>query len=63
MQWEYRTIKLKGKGFWGGGLDETQLDDAMNELGREGWELVSVLGTNEVYGKTRHIVAIFKRPL
>lgn len=61
MKWEYKTIKLKAKGFMGGKLDETQLDAIMNDLGSEGWELTAAFDTNEACS-TRDVVVIFKRP-
>lgn len=62
MKWEYRTIKLAATGFlMGGKIDESKLDRMMNDLGEQGWELVSAFDTNEVYGGTRDAVVIFKR--
>jgi hypothetical protein len=61
MRWEYKTIKLKAKGFLGGKLDETKLDTFMNELGAQEWELVAAFDTNLGYGATRDVVVIFKR--
>ena len=62
MSWEYKTIKLRAKGFIGGKFDEVRLDAVMNDLGREGWELAAAFDTNEAYGSTRDVVVIFKRP-
>lgn len=63
MKWEYTTVKLAATGFWvGGRIDEGQLDRMTNELGAQGLELASALGTQEAYGNTRDVVAIFKRP-
>ncbi len=63
MRWEYKTVKLATTGFMGGKLDELKLDALMNQLGAEGWELVSAFDTNSVcYGATRDVVAVFKRP-
>ena len=62
MKWEYKTLKLKAKGFMGGKVDEEQLDAMMNELGRNGWELTAAFDTNEGYGNTRDVVVLFKRP-
>jgi hypothetical protein len=62
MRWEYKTIKLSATGFLvGGKIDEGKLDLMMNELGSEGWELVTAFGTNKGYGQTNSVVAIFKR--
>ena len=61
MKWEYKTIKFATKGLSGGKLDEQKLDDFMNQLGEQGWELVSAFDTNQAYGATRDVVAVFKR--
>jgi hypothetical protein len=63
MKWEYRTVKLATSGFLGGKFDEKQLDAYMNQLGSQGWELVTGFDTNKSYGETRDVVVIFKRPL
>ncbi len=60
MKWEYKTIKLSMTGFIVGKLDESKLDDHMNQLGKKGWELVSALSTMGS-GSTQDVVAIFKR--
>jgi hypothetical protein len=61
MTWEYKTIALAAHGFLGGKLDMTRFDQMLNELGREGWELVSAFDTNQSYGATRDVIAVFKR--
>jgi hypothetical protein len=62
MKWEYKTIKLRATGLLGGKFDETEFDRLINGLGSEGWELTAAFDTNEGYGNTRDVVAIFKRP-
>lgn len=60
--WEYKTIKFNPKGFLGGVVDIPTLDAALNDLGAQGWELVSVFDTNMIVdGATREIVATLKR--
>ena len=61
MRWEYKTIKLATKGLLGGKFDENDLDEYMNELGRQEWELVAAFDTNQGTGETREFVVIFKR--
>jgi len=61
MIWEYKTIKLAATGWVGGKINELQLDQMMNDLGQQGWELAAALDTNEAYGETRDVVVIFKR--
>lgn len=63
MKWQYKTIKLAARGFLGGKFEAGQLDAYMNELGRDGWELVTGFDTNMAYGETRDVVVIFKRPV
>ena len=60
--WEYRTIKLETKGMMGGILDTQSFDALLNQLGSEGWELVTAFDTNQAYGASREAIAIFKRP-
>ena len=73
MMWEYRCVKLQAKAeAWGnaffsvlkggGDFDAEGLEKGMNQLGQEGWELASAMDTNAIYGATRHIVLLFKRP-
>lgn len=61
MRWEYKTIKLETKGILGGKVDENKLDEYMNQLGQQGWELAASFDTNKAYGESRDIVVIFKR--
>ncbi len=62
MKWEYKSIKLATQGFLGGRLDEERFDMFMNSLGQQGWELVTAFDTNQAYGQTRDVIAVFKRP-
>jgi hypothetical protein len=62
MKWEYMTLVFAATGFFlGGKLDGKKLNDRLNELGEEGWELVSVFDTNMLEGTTRDVYAILKR--
>lgn len=61
MKWEYKAIKLETTGFAGGKLDEGNLEYRMNQLGEEGWELVTAFDTNQSHGASRYVVTIFKR--
>ena len=62
MKWEYRTVKLHAKQGWGGEFDAQAFDRLLNELGDQGWELVSITDTNLGGGGTRYLVAVLKRP-
>ena len=63
MRWEYKVLKLAATGFWvGGNLDEEKYEQLLNELGGEGWELVSSFDTNKAHGSTRDVISVLKRP-
>lgn len=61
MLWEYKTIKLQTKGLLGGKFDENRLDEYMNQLGSQGWELVTSFVTSQEIGASRDVAVIFKR--
>lgn len=63
MKWEYKTIKVEGTLktlFIGKTLD---LEDDFNKLGKEGWELITVIGLAAGGSTQTGLQAIFKRPL
>ncbi len=60
--WEYKTVKMEAGGLMGGIVDTDKFDALLNQLGMQGWNLVSVFDTNmAVHGTTREVVAVFKR--
>jgi len=62
MQWEYRTVKFPASGgFLGGRIDTASFNSRLNELGEQGWELMSAFATNQGYGWSREILAVLKR--
>ena len=64
MRWEYKSIKMTTHPtFAAGKLDEAALDNALNDLGGQGWELVAVFPLSQTIGETRDVVAAFKRPI
>ena len=63
VKWEYKTVKLGAGGLIGGKIDESKLESFMNDLGREGWELVAIFDTNQSGGQTRDVFVVFKRSL
>ncbi len=62
MLWEYKTAKLKLRGFVGGTIDQSDLDNLLEEAGIQGWELVSIVATNLYQGRTQDAALVFKRP-
>jgi hypothetical protein len=65
MKWEYQTVKLNVLAWnWGGiNFDADKAQDFTNQLGAEGWELVSAFAVNAGAGYSKEVVFVFKRPL
>lgn len=61
ISWEYKTIQFDTKGFAGGVLDINMFNESLNNNGTDGWELVSCFDTNQSYGASRKVIAVFKR--
>ncbi len=62
--WEYKTFKSSAnRGFLGGKTDDAEIADRLNELGAQGWELVTSFVTHIVYGSSREVNFIFKRKI
>jgi Domain of unknown function (DUF4177) len=58
MRWSYKTVHydLKKEGLLGGTfIDESEIELSLNEYGKAGWELVSILETQE------GLLAVFKQ--
>jgi hypothetical protein len=49
------------KGFFGGKVDFQALNEKLDELGADGWEVVTMEDTNMYEGASRSIVVILKR--
>ena len=60
-RFEYKTLFTDAKGVFGGKVDEHTFQNDLNELGHEGWELVSTVATDQAYGSTRWVISILKR--
>ncbi|PRC94634.1 DUF4177 domain-containing protein [Solimicrobium silvestre] len=49
-KWEYKIIKVNAKReFWTSQFDIKAIEVKLNELGQQGWELVSIEGLNNRY--------------
>lgn len=62
-KFEYKTVVIEAEGFWGGKINKTEFKNELNELGSQGWELVSVVPSAQAYGKTKWFMSVFKRRL
>ncbi len=61
MQWEYKTIQFNRRSFISGRVDPVYVNAKLNELGREGWELVNV--ENMAGWGMPAVLAVFKRQM
>ena len=61
--WSYRVIEFNPqKGLNLGGLvNLKEIEDSLNKLGEQGWEVVSGYTTNEGYGTTKRIIYTLKK--
>jgi hypothetical protein len=62
-KWEYQVMKVQVGRLLGPKVDADELVGALDELGAEGWELVSAIDTTIHKGSSDEIVLFLKRPL
>ncbi len=62
MKWEYRLEKIKMVGILSKTIEQSLVINSLNLLGNDGWELITMEGTNVLLGETAEIIAILKRP-
>jgi len=63
-RFEYQTKTIDAEiSFMGGKVDSELLNQMLNYMGRECWELVEVVASNKGIGETRCLICIFKREL
>lgn len=60
-KWEYKTTKFQTGGFFGGKLDANEFELMLNNMGEQGWELISCFDTSQAQGASRDVVTVFKR--
>ncbi|AEI51213.1 DUF4177 domain-containing protein [Runella slithyformis] len=62
-KYEYKVIEVKPGGFWGTKIEPEMIEQSLNQLALEGWELVNSIDINgSAYGQTSKVMFIFKRP-
>jgi hypothetical protein len=61
-RWEYQTVQLDVEGFFRPHVDEDSVSHLLNQLGAQGWELVTAFDLNRGHGRSTEIVAMLKRP-
>jgi hypothetical protein len=66
QKFEYKVLAVPTKKGWfvtGGNINFEELDAKLNELGADGWEVVSGTGLNRYPGTTENVMIILKRTL
>ncbi|WP_121965583.1 DUF4177 domain-containing protein [Myroides sp. N17-2] len=61
-KFEYKTIEINPKGTWSPKMDLKEIDKTLNELGEQGWELVSMT-SRSFNGSTYGFYYTFKREI
>ncbi|HMP92472.1 MAG TPA: DUF4177 domain-containing protein [Phnomibacter sp.] len=59
-KFEYKVLEIEAQMYWDRKLKNVRLEDKMNDLGNEGWELVCAAEYNSG-GLLKSIVFTFKR--
>lgn len=59
QKWEYKIINIRSENYR---LDPEKVP-VLNELGQDGWELISITSVNFKTGATDNIAMVFKRPM
>jgi len=62
-KWEYFTEVINTKGVFTTKIDASEFNQILNDLGKEGWELIDKTPMALEVGKTTSIVCVFKREL
>ena len=62
-KYEYYTFAYDTRGLYSPTINLSDIQGALNELGREGWELVSTTPIHKSTGMTGNIIYYFKRRL
>jgi hypothetical protein len=61
---EYKVLDIAAKFSWGGTkINFQELTNELNDLGKQGWELVSTNDTSMHEGATSGLILILKRTL
>lgn len=66
QKFEYKVLDVSAvPGFWTGGgkVNFQELSTNLNELGRQGWEVINSTDINRHQGETKSVMIILKRLL
>ncbi|MCC9043343.1 DUF4177 domain-containing protein [Myroides sp. M-43] len=61
-RFEYKAIQLKPSSLWSFNVSVEEVEDVLNEYGKQGWELVTMIDINST-GTTTGYLLSFKREI
>ncbi|MBM3989426.1 MAG: DUF4177 domain-containing protein [Planctomycetes bacterium] len=59
--WEYKGVAFESDGVFEASFDRRALEQKLNALGHEGWDLVSLIATADSGGETGGLLAVLER--
>ncbi|GKX31940.1 hypothetical protein SH1V18_44200 [Vallitalea longa] len=62
-KWEYLVLKFDSHGITGGKVNTDEIENKLNRLGKDGWEVATTFTTNQSYGNTLFVVYTLKREI
>jgi hypothetical protein len=62
-KFEHRILHVTPDSIWSVKIDTQQLTDTLNELGRQGWEVVSAVDTDISGSGVKALMFVLKREL
>jgi hypothetical protein len=60
--WDYQILQIGTDSFFGPSIDLQHMQNNLNQLGSDGWELANTIDINRGNGRTSELIFIFKRP-
>lgn len=60
QKFEYKVVKVDAKGFWSSTVTPTDMEVLLNQLGQDGWDLITAFNTSIYESKVGNVM-IFKR--
>jgi len=62
-RFEYKVLDIPTTGWFGGKVDYQALADKLNEVGRQGWEVITMGSPNKYDNGSRNVIIILKREI
>ena len=62
-KWEYKIVKINILRYISSDMETNYLEDSLNKLGSEGWELINLFDLNLHEGKSSYVIVSLKRPI